>query len=130
MGLRFPARRVLVGLTVVDLLAGCAAASGPTGSMADARTAHTATLLPDGRVLVTGGWGGSESLATEAKAEIYDPKSGTFGPTGSMADARVHHTATLLPDDRVLVAGGDASEYLASGEIYDHKSGTFGPTGP
>jgi Kelch motif len=88
----------------------------------------TATLLPDGRVLVAGGTGDSEVGAT---AEIYDPKTGTFSPTGSMTAARISHTATLLADGRVLVAGG-SDEYglVAPAEVYDPQTGTFSPTGP
>ncbi|MGD0248702.1 MAG: kelch repeat-containing protein, partial [Candidatus Limnocylindrales bacterium] len=57
--------------------------------------------------------------------------TGTFSPTGSMAAGRYHHTATLLSDGRVLVAGGyrDPSNVLASAELYDPKTGTFSPTG-
>src|SRR5207237_8985022 len=93
----------------------CAAVQGgsPTGSMAAARYSHTAPRLPDGRVLVAGGFNTFTFLAS---AEIYDPTSGTWSPTGSMAAARYDHTATLLPDGRVLVAGGYRSGYLRSDE--------------
>ena len=74
-----------------------------TGSLATARSAHTATLLPNGKVLVAGGYNGSGSLAS---AELYDPASGTWTATGSLATARIAHTATLLPNGKVLVAGG------------------------
>jgi hypothetical protein len=56
--------------------------------------------------------------------------AGTFSPTGSMASARDVHTATLLSDGRVLIAGGyDGSKGLASAELYDPKTGKFSPTG-
>jgi sarcosine oxidase gamma subunit len=102
----------------------------PTGAMTAARDGPTATLLSDGRVLVAGGetdvMSPQERLAS---AELYDPKTGTFSPTGSMATARELHTATALSDGRVLIAGGwDGSSTLASAELYDPKTGTFSPT--
>jgi hypothetical protein len=103
-----------------------------TGSMAKPRNLHTATLLLDGRVLITGG---SDVFAHAlASAELYDPKTGTFSATGSMATTRGFHTATLLLDGRVLITGGDDEgwgngHFLASAEIYDPKTGTFKPTG-
>lgn len=97
----------------------------PTGGMSTARNHHTATLLLDGRVLVSGG---GPALAS---AEIYQPATGTFAPTGGMSTPRFAHAATPLPDGKVLITGGhDAGAYLASAELFDPTSGTFSPTGP
>ena len=96
----------------------------PTASpMSAARTGQTATLLPDRDVLVAGG--GAET------ADLYDPSTGTFTPTGSMSVTRTNATATLLPSGNVLVAGGVDSRgrQLASAELYDPATGTFTPTG-
>ena len=99
-----------------------------TGSMTTGRESHTATLLTDGRVLVTGGarpqglsW---ETLKT---AEIYDPASGTFSLTGDMVNPRIFHTATLLPNGKVLVTGGNGAG--ATAELYDPVTGSFALTG-
>jgi hypothetical protein len=80
-------------------------------------------LLPNGQVLVTGGVN-SSGLAS-ATAELYDPASGTWTATGSLANARIDHTATLLPNGNVLVAGGnDGSQALASAELYGSGQST------
>jgi hypothetical protein len=84
----------------------------PTGALATARAYHTATLLPDGKVLVSGGY----SSSGLASAEVYDPATGTWSPTSALATARSGHTATLLPSGKVLVSGGGG--YLASAEVY------------
>jgi len=108
----------------------------PTGSMTTGRHAHTATLLGDGRVLICGGLGATQPSHEPilASAELYDPVSGTFSPTGSMADGHNGGTATLLLDGRVLMAGGNddngrVSSPVSSAEIYDPKSGTWGSAG-
>ncbi len=74
-----------------------------TGSLGTGRGMHTATLLPNGKVLVAGG---GESVGASASAELYDPATGTWHATGSLGTARLGHTATLLPNGKVLVAGG------------------------
>jgi large repetitive protein len=96
-----------------------------TGSLKTARFHHTATLLPDGRVLAVGGERGHNPLAT---AELYDPGTGTWSGTGSLSTARDSHTATLLPNGTVLVAGGNPDE-LDSAELYDPATGTWSLTG-
>jgi len=106
------------------------------GSMTHARDYHTATLLPNGTVLVTGGNDSSDFMAIDAlsSAELYDPSTGLWTATGSMNTARYTHTATLLPNGTVLVAGGDASsglfiDALPSAEIYDPSTGLWTATG-
>ena len=121
-----------------------------TGPLGDARWRHTATLLRDGRVLVAGGFGspftltatgaGSNSQPVIASAEIYDPKTRKWSPTGSMATRRALHVATLLPNGKVLVAGGrtcnqpppvacNFSFTTTTAEIYDPATGTWSPAG-
>ena len=108
---------------------------GATGSMAQARLLATATRLADGRVLIAGGTvaGLIDGCRGFASAELYDPASGTFSPTGSMATGRQGHTATLLQDGRVLVAGGCSGSPSATGvsaaEIYDPRTGVFSAVG-
>ncbi|MBL0210684.1 MAG: hypothetical protein IPQ13_07200 [Holophagaceae bacterium] len=74
-----------------------------TGPMAQARRGHVATLLNDGRVLMTGGTSGSNILAS---TELFNPQTSTFTASGNMAIPRVGHQATLLKDGRVLITGG------------------------
>jgi hypothetical protein len=102
-----------------------------TDSLTTPRCGHTATLFSDGRVLMTTGTNNWQGTGYQSSAELYDPTTGTFSPTGSMATAPAAQTATLLSDGRVLVAGGNevTSRSLASAELYDPRTGTFDPTG-
>jgi hypothetical protein len=104
----------------------------PTGSMATPRAFHTATLLVDGRVLVAGGHSGNFHSSALASTELYDPQTGLFSAVGNMGGAREEHTANLLPDGKVLVAGGYDSSFgaLSSAETYDTVAQAFSPTGP
>ena len=124
----------------------------PTGSMSVVRASTSATLLHDGRVLFAGGYtcGNTDQDGMWATAELYDPSMGTFSPTGSLTAPRSQHTATLLADGRVLIAGGMTgnrattagavtfaayrtaetdSGFLATAEIYDPATRTFSKTG-
>jgi hypothetical protein len=105
-----------------------------TASMSAARTEYTATTLADGRVLVVGGRdpAGMFTLVGLRSAEIYNPVSGTWTPTGDLGVGRYAQTATLLNDGRVLVAGGktrDIDPTLASAELYDPATGMWTDTG-
>jgi hypothetical protein len=107
-------------------------AAGRTSSS----SVSTATLLAGGRVLVTGERTPDGSAA--AAAELYDPATDTFTPTGAMVTPRFGYTATLLPDDTVLVAGGiifvagsqPGTSYIVpvlAAEIYNPATGSFSP---
>ena len=104
-----------------------------TGSLVSGRTNHSAILLQNGKVLITGGTRCTfsalfgwifEAIAT---SELYDPATGTFSSTGDMVLARSQHKMHLFSDGRVLVIGGDG--WASSAEIYDPNSGTFSLTG-
>lgn len=110
-------------------------ATEPTGSMATVRSHHAAVTLPDGRVLIAGGHTISGSITSmTAAAEIYDPATGLFAPTGSLTVGRGELAAARLADGRVLALGGlglvnGSPANLASAEIYDPAAGTWTATG-
>jgi WD40 repeat protein len=97
----------------------------PTGNLATKRQDHTATLLPNGKVLIAGGYNSTSGYL--ASAELYDPASGIWTAAGSLVIARQGHTATLLPNGTALVAGGNGGG--KSAELYDPATGTWTATG-
>ena len=95
--------------------------------MGTARLAHSATLLLNGKVLVTGG---ITTGPTTNTCELYDPATGTWTNTGSMSIGHNQHTATLLLNGKVLVAGGSAASGVTNiCELYDPVTGTWSLTG-
>ncbi len=97
-------------------------------AMLETRQRHSSTLLSNGKVLVVGGlhMGGGFTATPRATAELYDPATGTWSSTGSLAAARYDHRAELLPDGRVIVAGGTGTgAALTSTEIYNPATGTW-----
>jgi PKD repeat protein len=113
-----------------------------TGSMRDPRmwafddmsAANFMTVLPDGRVLAAGGLNRCNKtgcdIAFLQSAEIFDPATGVWTTTGSLAAGRWRHQMALLPDGRVLVAGGrQGGGILGSAEIFDPATGAFNPAG-
>ena len=118
-----------------------------TGSIAEPRAhawitfwtrwGHSATRLADGRVLLAGGFEDDWTMNVVAEAELYDPATGLWSPAGTLSDARGYHTATLLADGRVMVAGGDwrhcpgsggcGEGTLATTEIYDVSANAWSP---
>ncbi len=105
------------------------------GPMNVPRAGHTATRLPDGTVLITGGYSTTQTgrLSMPTAAEIFDPGSDTFRLIGSMVSPRGHHTATVLQDGQVLLVGGadrygprgERLSYTGAAEVFDPKTETF-----
>jgi concanavalin A-like lectin/glucanase superfamily protein/galactose oxidase-like protein/thrombospondin type 3 repeat protein/Kelch motif protein len=125
--------RVRVGLVVFCGWIAClppALAGGvfvQTGTPSRPLDGHAAALLPDGRVLVAGG-GMEGGYPWSARAEIYDPASGTWSATGSMVHGRGGERLITLHNGKVLAVGGDP--FGASVELYDPATGTWAETGP
>jgi hypothetical protein len=106
-------------------------------SMATSRAQNTQTLLPNGKVLVTGGSSlqapyGDEMLVPINESEVYDPASNTWSSAGAMSTARALHTATHLNNGKVLVVGGttDGSTITDNVDIYDPSSNSWAPAAP
>jgi large repetitive protein len=100
-----------------------------TGSMNQARYDHTATLLNNGMVLISGGMTSDSNFLSSA--ELYDPATGAFTAANGLNIARGNHTATRLSDGTVLIAGGQGTGgvFIAPGEIYNPVTGEFTETG-
>jgi hypothetical protein len=106
--------------------------SPPTGSltagppMLEPRSGHSATLLPDGKVLIAGGMRRNQDFYKSS--ELYDPATGKFEPAGEMTLARVGQAAVLLPSGKVLIAGGWVGHGCTdSAELYDPATRRFTP---
>jgi hypothetical protein len=103
----------------------------PTGNLVTKRYGHTATLLPDGMVLVVGGSSSGDLEWTLSTAELYDPSTGTWSvAAGKLAAGRIFHAATLLPSGDVLVTGGytggvGGGKTLANAEAFDAQTATW-----
>src|SRR5271165_2091312 len=97
----------------------------PGAPMLEQRSGHSATLLPDGRVLIVGGMRRNQDFYRSA--ELYDPATGKFQPAGEMSIARVGQAAVLLRSGKVLIAGGWTGGHSTtdSAELYDPASGKF-----
>ena len=105
----------------------------PIATMDENRAGHTATLLADGGVLIAGGFkkaaNGRDQIYSQT-AEIFDPRTRGFSATGEMTYRRTGHTATLLRNGLVLIAGGFAEMgTLSSAELYDPANKSFTPIG-
>ncbi|MEU6994717.1 kelch repeat-containing protein [Streptomyces sp. NPDC046465] len=108
----------------------------PAGSLNTPRRLHTLTLLPNGKVLATGGTSGSAPGAPAlATTELYDPATHVWTLSGALAGPRAGHSAVLLPDGKVLVAGGttvrsaQTAKALRTAELYDPAAGTWSAAG-
>ncbi len=135
---RFIGGRVVVLLVVSSLIAAACSTGTSPSDLIQVREGHTATLLENGQVLAVGGdWESTpDSEAVLSSAELYDPSTGTWFDAASMAEPRSDHTATLLTDGRVLVAGGGSGQFipnvirpLATAEVYDPATNTWTQTG-
>jgi hypothetical protein len=125
-------RGLISPLTSSELYDAIAGTFTPTGSTNAARFGHTATLLNNGTVLIAGGTGfshippGREPLNS---AELYNPATGIFTATGNMNAVHWLHTATLLNNGQVLIAGGQDGNANTTAELYNLSTGTFTLTG-
>ena len=102
----------------------------PAGTTSTPRIVHSSTRLGDGRILIAGGSSANYPSVVEASTELYDPVARSFQSAANLTVPRSRHTATLLIDGRVLIAGGyNTSRVEATAEIYDPTTNTFTMTG-
>ena len=94
-----------------------------TGNITNARYYHTASVLTNGKVLISGGLDSSGNYLNSA--EVYDPSTGTWAMTGYMTYSRYYHTASVLTNGKVLVSGGISFIFLNNAELYDPSTETW-----
>lgn len=100
-----------------------------TGSMTTARGNHASALLYNGQVLVAGGLTGpGTALVSTATAELYNPATGLFTPTGSMSIPRGHYAPTILNDGTIFIQGGATLPAGTDADVYNPATGTFRTT--
>ena len=136
------AAALIAGFAARDATAGncppqiCGAGVGSWGTApvppGGLRDYHSATLLNDGRVFLTGGILVGDPFSPTATSLLYSPSSNTWTVAAAMPSARMEHTATLLRDGRVLVAGGTGSGAgpVSTAAIYDPMTNTWTAAGP
>ena len=129
-----PVQGGIGALATTELYDPAANAFVHSNDLGEARANHTAALLGDGSVLVTGGAGGPASDVSVATAELFDPRQGSWSRVAPMAESRTGHTATVLADGKVLVAGGESvsrgqRRSLTSAEVYDPAERTWRSAG-
>ncbi len=128
---RFALAFIVLGLIALAAHPGPSSQAGritPAASMLEPRSGHTATLLPDGKVLMAGGMRRNQDFYRSA--ELYDPATGKFQTTGEMNVARVGAVAVLLQSGKVLIAGGWIGHGATDeAELYDPSTGRFTPIG-
>ena len=131
------AARTWINLTSCEVYDPAAGAWSPAGAIRLARHNHTATSLPNGKLLVIGGtiWNSKQGgfISGTASCELFDPAARRSASTGSLRQPRTGHAAVLLPNGKVLVAGGDSQAgppyYTTGCELFDPASGRWSATG-
>src|SRR5579863_8064635 len=125
LGFAVAATAFRIGSTAASTTASSSVGSlNSAAPMISPRSGHTATLLPNGKVLVAGGMRRNQDFYKSA--ELYDPATGKFQPTGAMSIGRVGHIAVLLGSGKVLIAGGWVGMGgTDSAELYDPVTGKF-----
>jgi len=129
-------------VTTAEIFDPATGSFSPAGKPRVPRAYHTATLLADGTVLIVGGVQGVPdviaygSVPALTSAEIYDSVADSFSSVGDMSNPRIHHTATLLPNDMALIVGGapvssslPSTTGAATAELYDPVAHAFSPAG-
>ena len=101
----------------------------PTTGLSGARTAFTATAIPNGQVVFIGGWNRDSYPAIFPSPEIYDPTTGTVVPTIGVGEGRLNHTATLLGNGTVLLVGGGGTPSSPGNQIYNPNNQLFSSAG-